>query len=75
MTRVNMHEARAHFSQLVERALAGEEIVRSGAHTELLGLMAREIELADDFDTLPDDMAEALGAREPSRAGSRQPSK
>jgi prevent-host-death family protein len=79
MTRVGMHEAKTHFSQLVERALAGEEIVvtrrgepavrlapveRTGERSELFGLMAGEIELADDFDTLPDDIAEALGARE-----------
>jgi prevent-host-death family protein len=78
MTRVGMHEAKTHFSQLVERALAGEEIVvtrrgepavrlspveRGGDRAELFGLMAGEIELADDFDTLPEDMAEALGAR------------
>ncbi len=32
MTKVNMHEAKTHFSKLVERALQGEEIIiaRSG---------------------------------------------
>jgi prevent-host-death family protein len=73
-----MHEAKTHLSQLVERALAGEEIVvtrrgkpavrlapvaPTGDREALFGLMAGEIELADDFDALPDDIAEALGAR------------
>lgn len=32
MTKVNMHEAKTHFSKMVERALQGEEIIiaRSG---------------------------------------------
>jgi prevent-host-death family protein len=77
MTRIGMHEAKTHFSQLVERALAGEEIVvtrrgepavrlapveRSQSRAELFGSMAGEIQLAADFDELPDDIAEALGA-------------
>jgi prevent-host-death family protein len=78
MASYGMHDAKTHLSQLVERALAGEEIVvtRRGEpavrlspvehprdRDALLGLMAGEIELAADFDELPDDIAEALGAR------------
>jgi prevent-host-death family protein len=73
-----MHEAKTHLSQLVERALSGEEIVltrrgkpavvltpveRPAPRSALYGLMAGEIEISDDFDELPDDLAEALGAR------------
>lgn len=75
---VGMHEAKTHLSQLVERALAGEEIVltrhgkpvarltpvgRTGSREDLFNSMAGEIHIADDFDELPDDIAEALGAR------------
>jgi prevent-host-death family protein len=78
MTQVGMHEAKTRLSQLVERALAGEEIVvtRRGKpavrltpvappsdRDALFDCMAGEIEIGDDFDTHPDDMAEALGAR------------
>jgi len=73
-----MHEAKTHLSQLVERALAGEEIVvtrrgkpavkltpvtPTGGREALFGCMAGEIEIADDFDELPDDIAEAFGVR------------
>ncbi len=78
MTDFGMHEAKTHLSQLVERALAGEEIVLTrrgtpavlltpvvpvGDREALFGCMAGEIEIGDDFDTLPDDIAEAFGAR------------
>jgi prevent-host-death family protein len=73
-----MHEAKTKLSQLVERAEAGEEIViaRNGkpvallvpvAHTNGLasvyGALRGQIHMADDFDELPDDIAEAFGAR------------
>lgn len=73
-----MHEAKTRLSQLVERALAGEEIVvtrrgkpavrldpvaPTGDRDALFGCMAGEIEIGDDFDSLPEDIAEALGAR------------
>jgi prevent-host-death family protein len=78
MAQVGMHEAKTKLSQLVERAEAGEEIVitRNGkpvarlvpiagtnslasVHSALRG----RIEIADDFDELPPDVAEAFGAR------------
>jgi prevent-host-death family protein len=78
VTEFGMHEAKTHLSQLVERALAGEEIVvtrrgkpavrltpvtPTGGREALFGCMAGEIEIADDFDELPDDIAEAFGVR------------
>ena len=73
-----MHEAKTKLSQLVERAEAGEDIVitRNGkpvarlaavTHTNSLaavhGALRGRVHLADDFDELPDDIAEAFGAR------------
>lgn len=78
MTEVGMHEAKTKLSQLVKRAERGEEIVitRNGkpavrlapvaATTSLAsvrGAWRGQVRVADDFDELPDDIAEALGAR------------
>jgi prevent-host-death family protein len=68
---VNIHEAKTHFSRLVERAEHGEEIIiaRSGRPVARLvpledvekprvfGRMRGKIRIADDFDApLPDDI-------------------
>jgi prevent-host-death family protein len=73
-----MHEAKTKLSQLVERAERGEDIVitRNGkpavklspvASTASLasvrGVWRGQVHMADDFDELPDDIAEAFGAR------------
>jgi prevent-host-death family protein len=73
-----MHEAKTKLSQLVERAEAGEDVVlsRNGkpvarivpiAGTSSLaavrGAWRDRLRIADDFDELPDDIAEAFGAR------------
>jgi prevent-host-death family protein len=78
MAEFGMHEAKTHLSQLVERALAGEEIVvtrrgkpavrltpvePTGGREALFDCMAGEIEFLDGYDELPDDIAEAFGAR------------
>ena len=78
MTQVGMHEAKTNLSKLVERALAGEEITiaRGGepvarlvpvaSRTSLAavrGSLRGSIRIADDFDELPTDIAQALGAR------------
>lgn len=78
MTQVGMHEAKTKLSQLVERAEAGEDIViaRNGkpaarlvpvrgasAMVSVRGAWRGRVHLADDFDELPDDIADALGGR------------
>ncbi len=71
-----MHQAKTHLSKLVERALQGEEIVLtrrgepavrlvpeqpSGGFASLAGVWADRVRIDDDFDELPDDLAESLG--------------
>jgi prevent-host-death family protein len=77
MAQVGMHEAKTKLSQLVERAEAGEDIViaRNGRPVARLvpvtgrtalaavhGALRGHVHFADDFDELPDDIAEAFGA-------------
>lgn len=78
MTEVGMHEAKTNLSKLVERALAGEEIVLTRRGTpavrlvpevggnnfsKLAGSWSGKVEIASDFDELPDDIADAFGMR------------
>jgi prevent-host-death family protein len=71
-----MHEAKTNLSRLVERALAGEEIVLTrrgepavrlvperpgGGFAALKGVWKGQAWIADDFDELPDDLARRLG--------------
>ena len=73
MVRVGMHEAKSQLSRLVDLAERGEEVViqRSGRPVarlvavqrrrpvaEAFGVLRGEIELADDFDELPAEIAE-----------------
>jgi prevent-host-death family protein len=73
-----MHEAKTKLSQLVERAEAGEDIViarngkpiarlvplaNPGSLTSVRGAWRGRVRAAEDFDELPDDIAEAFGAR------------
>jgi prevent-host-death family protein len=74
-SQVNMHEAKTHLSRLVARVEAGEEIVISRAGKPVAKLIAADprpalrgygsmrgqITIHDDFDELPDDIAEAFG--------------
>ncbi len=76
---VNIHEAKTHLSRLLERAAAGEEIViaRAGkplarlmpleavARDRPLGLWAGQVQIAQDFDELPDDVAAAFRGEAP----------
>ena len=78
MAQFGMHEAKTTLSQLVERAEAGEEIViarngmpvarlvpiaKKSARADVYGALRGRIEIAPDFDELPDDIADAFGAR------------
>lgn len=72
---INIHDAKTSLSKLLERVERGEEIVIARAGTPIarlcpiqarprrrrLGKYAGQIEIADDFDELPDDVATALG--------------
>ena len=66
-----MHEAKTHFSKLLERVLAGEEVVitRSGQPLAKLvpvqrkraphfGFARGQITVADDFDDIPPGFAD-----------------
>jgi len=71
----NVTEAKAQLSALLERVVAGEEIVigRAGRPIAKLvrferpteprkpGTLAGRIRMADDFDELPEDLATAFG--------------
>jgi prevent-host-death family protein len=75
---VNMHDAKTHFSRLVERAEAGEEIVIARAGTPVAklvhydagtperrpGAWAGQVRIHDDFDELPAEIADAFEGRE-----------
>lgn len=72
---LNLTEAKAKFSQVVEKALQGEEIVitkmgkpavKISSYTEpktfnRLGFMQGQAKIPDDFDQWPSEEAEALG--------------
>jgi prevent-host-death family protein len=67
---INIHQAKTHFSKLIVRVLSGEEItiaragvpvarlvpVKSANKTRPLGMDRGKIWIADDFDSLPDDL-------------------
>lgn len=73
----SLSEAKAKFSEVVERASLGEDIIitRMGRTTvritrfepaspdRRLGLLKGRISLADDFDEWPEDIAHDLGIR------------
>jgi prevent-host-death family protein len=78
MAQVGIREAKSKLSQPVERAVAGEEIViarngkpvvrlvpvaRPSSFAALRGIWRGQVHMADDFDELPDDIADAFGAR------------
>jgi prevent-host-death family protein len=72
MARYNIAEFKANLSSLVNRALAGEEVIVARDNRPLLKLVPIEspparrapgsargkVKLADDFDASPDDFAE-----------------
>jgi prevent-host-death family protein len=74
----NISEAKAELSALVEAVQQGDEVILAKAGKPVAklvryngparprtpGSMAGEIWIASDFDTLPDDIAEAFGMAE-----------
>jgi prevent-host-death family protein len=73
----NISEAKAQLSALIEKVLAGEEVIigKAGKPVAKLvryersekprspGALKGKIKIADDFDELPDDIAEAFGMK------------
>jgi prevent-host-death family protein len=71
----NIHDAKSQLSNLVERALEGEEVIiakaglpvvrlvpiRPDTSPRIGGQWKGRIKMAEDFDSLPDDIAGALG--------------
>lgn len=74
----NISEAKAQLSALVEQVLAGREVVigKAGKPVAKLvpferpreprrpGALRGKIRIGEDFDSLPDDIAEALGMKD-----------
>lgn len=72
---MRMHEAKTNFSRLISMVEAGEEIVvqrgdhpvakivpyPAAAHARTAGVLKGQIEIADDFDALPDGFEEYAG--------------
>ncbi len=75
MTIETITEAKARLSELIEKVLAGETVVikRAGKPVAVLsayqkhrvdrspGALRGQIEIAEDFDELPDDIGAAFG--------------
>jgi len=71
----NISEAKAHLSALIEKVIAGEEVIigKAGKPVARLiryernkqarkpGALQGKITIADDFDALPEDIATAFG--------------
>jgi prevent-host-death family protein len=71
----NIHEAKSQLSKLIDKALQGEEVVIAKAglpvvrlvpiHTDTSprvgGQWKSRVKIADDFDSLPEDIADAFG--------------
>jgi prevent-host-death family protein len=76
---INIHDAKTHFSRLVERVAAGEEVVigKAGKPVAKLvpykrsseprkpGAWRGRIRMADDFDDLPAEIAAAFRGERP----------
>jgi prevent-host-death family protein len=70
----NIHQAKSQLSRLIERAVAGEEVIISRAGKPIvklvpyaqkklprrLGLLKGKIRIAPDFDELPEELAAAF---------------
>jgi prevent-host-death family protein len=72
--RANIHQAKSQLSRLIERAVAGEEVIISKAGRPVaklvpylqkkrrrrLGLLKAKIRIARDFDERPEEVAAAF---------------
>ncbi|MGI8907963.1 MAG: type II toxin-antitoxin system Phd/YefM family antitoxin [Candidatus Sumerlaeaceae bacterium] len=80
MTTINIHAAKTQLSQLLERVNSGEEVViaKAGKPVARLipyvtakglprkpGALKGQIEIADDFDELPEGIAAAFRGESP----------
>jgi prevent-host-death family protein len=79
MTQMNVHEAKTHLSRLLERVEDGEEIVIARAGRPIARLVPYQprtaqrapgawrglVELAPDFDDLPDQLDAAFRGEHP----------
>lgn len=77
----NISQAKAELSALIEEVLKGNEVIlakagkpvarlvayRGPSQPRKPGCMAGGISIAPDFDSLPDDIAEAFGMQHPDR--------
>ena len=77
----NISQAKAELSALIEEVQKGEEVIlakagkpvaklvayRGPARPRTPGAMSGEIWIAEDFDTLPDDIADSFGMRDPEK--------
>lgn len=73
----NISEAKAQLSALIEKVIAGEEVIIGKAGKPVVklvkykrsderrrpGALKGKIKIADDFDELPEDIAEAFGMK------------
>ena len=71
----NISEAKTHLSALIEKVISGQEVIIGKAgkpvaklvryersqETRRPGALRGKIKIAEDFDELPDDIAEAFG--------------
>jgi len=71
----NISEAKAQLSALIEKVLAGEEVIigkagkpvarlvkfENSRHPRRPGALKGKIKIAHDFDSLPEDVANAFG--------------
>lgn len=75
----NIHEAKSQLSKLIEHAMNGEEVIIAKAGQPMVRLVPiradesprvggqwkGRVRIAEDFDTLPDDIAAAFGIEQP----------
>ena len=74
----NIHEAKTHFSRLVERVMRGEEVVIGKAgkpvarlvpyredRPRVAGGWEGKVRIAEDFDELPEEVAAAFRGERP----------